>query len=78
VVAALAGDVELAMFEVVDFDGLLLRVRTPFGLSLGEELPLRIDEIGRTIARVTGHDRSGDRVITELTIERPAVPTDGP
>lgn len=66
--AALAGDVELAMFEVLDFDGQVLRVCTPFGLSLGEELPLKIEEIGRTIARVSGHDRSGDRVITELTL----------
>lgn len=66
--AALAGDVEHEMFEVLDFDGQVLRVRTPFGLSLGEELPLKIEEIGPTIARVTGHDRSEDRVITELTL----------
>lgn len=67
-VVALAGEVEHAMFEVLDFDGQVLRVRTAFGLSLGEELSLKIEEIGRTIARVSGHDRSADRVITELTL----------
>lgn len=52
------------MFEVLDFDGQVLRVRTPFVLSLGEELPLHVENIGRTIARVTAHAQE----ITELTI----------
>ncbi len=56
------------MFEVIDFDGQVLRVRTPFALSLGEELALRIEHIGRTTARVTGHERRGDHEITELTL----------
>jgi hypothetical protein len=70
-VTAIAGDAELAMFEVVGFDGHVLRVHTPFALTLGEELPLKVEGIGRTIARVTGHSRGGDREITELTLLPP-------
>ena len=66
-VTAIAGDAELSMFEVVGFDGQVLRVRTPFELTLGEELPLKIEGIGRTIARVTGHS-AGEHAITELML----------
>jgi len=52
------------MFEVLAFDGQVLRVRTPFVLCLGEEVTLRVDPIGRTIARVTAHQQE----ITELTL----------
>jgi hypothetical protein len=70
-VTAIAGDAELSMFEVVGFDGQVLRVRTPFELTVGEELPLKIEGIGRTIARVTGHGAGNGRAITELTLLPP-------
>lgn len=58
------GDAEFDMFEVLNFDGQVLRVRTPFALTLGEEVSLHVENIGRTIARVTAHAQE----ITELTI----------
>jgi hypothetical protein len=63
-VKAIAGELEFSMFEVLGFDGQVLRVRTPFVLSLGEEVTLQIETIGRTIARVTAHQQE----ITELTL----------
>ncbi len=67
-VTAIAEGVEFAMFEVQSFDGVVLRVHTPFTLTVGEELALRIDSIGRTMARVSGHERSGERELTLLTL----------
>ncbi|MEZ4363792.1 MAG: hypothetical protein R3B48_26675 [Kofleriaceae bacterium] len=67
-VTALSGDAEFSMFEVVSFEGKVLRVHTPFALALGEELALKIEGQGRTTARVTGHVRSGEREVTELTL----------
>lgn len=63
-VKAISGELEFSMFEVLGFDGQVLRVRTPFVLSLGEEVTLQIETIGRTIARVTAHRQE----ITELTL----------
>lgn len=62
------GDAEFEMFEVLSFDGQVLRVKTPFVLTLGEELALHVEDIGRTIARVTARQQG----ITELTILRSA------
>jgi hypothetical protein len=67
-VTAIAGDAEFAMFEVLGFDGQELRVHTPFVLTVGELLPLQIERIGRTIARVTGHVRGGERELTLLRL----------
>lgn len=69
-VTAIAGDVEFAMFSVVSFDGAVLTVHTPFTLALGEEIPIRIDGIGRTTGTVTGHQKIDGRQITELTLRR--------
>jgi hypothetical protein len=63
-IRAITGEVEFSMFEVLGFDGRVLRVRTPFVLSLGEEVALHVEHIGRTIARVTAHQQE----ITELTL----------
>jgi hypothetical protein len=63
-VKAITDEVEFPMFEVLGFDGQVLRVRTPFMLCLGEEVTLHVEHIGRTIARVTAHRQE----ITELTL----------
>lgn len=67
-VTAIADGNELAMFEVISLDEDLLVVWTPFLLAVGEELPLQVNTIGRTIGRVVGHRQRGDRTLTELRL----------
>ncbi|MBK7537633.1 MAG: hypothetical protein IPI49_20125 [Myxococcales bacterium] len=75
---ALAGDCELAMFEVMSLEGDLLCVWTRFTLAVGEELPLQVESIGRTIGRVVGHQTlDGGRVVTQLRLLSGA-PTSAP
>lgn len=70
-VTALSGDSELAMFEAVQLDGDVLVVRTRFALAVGEELPLQVTSIGRTIGRVTGHRMHDGKEFTELLLLPP-------
>lgn len=67
-VTAIADDSELAMFEVISLDEGRLVVWTPFLLSVGEELPLQVSSIGRTIGRVVGHRHRDGRTLTELLL----------
>jgi len=58
---------------VIDGDGSIMRVRSPFLFEIGEELSIRIEQDGVStdaIARVRAHVGPIDARITELEISR--------
>jgi len=59
------------VFELVELQEGLARVRTAFLYEIGEELKVRIEDGGatsETIARVRGHVGTGPDKITELEL----------
>jgi hypothetical protein len=61
----------LDIFDVVELDGGLARVRTAYLFELGEEFSVRLEEDGAQFeapARVRSHLGSGPDKITELEV----------
>lgn len=59
------------VFELVELDGDVARVRSPLWFEIGEELRVRLDEDGTTTertARVRAHVGPADDRITELEL----------
>jgi hypothetical protein len=80
-VVVVDGQAEHEVFEVVDFSGQVLRVRSAFLFEVGEELGIRIERGGRTadaIARVRAHTGPDDARITELEVSERTAPAAGP
>lgn len=74
-VVVVDGQAEHEVFDVVDFSGQVLRVRSAFLFEVGEELGIRIDRGGSAadaIARVRAHTGPDDARITELEVSEPA------
>lgn len=62
------------VFELVDIDAGVVRVRSPMWFEIGEELRLRIedgDKVTDTVARVRAHVGPADAKITELELVEP-------
>src|ERR1051326_8370544 len=59
------------VFEVVETDGAIVRVRSPYLFEIGEQLRVRIEEGGSVtdaVARVVAHVGPDDARVTELEI----------
>ncbi|HEY0482156.1 MAG TPA: hypothetical protein VGD37_31770 [Kofleriaceae bacterium] len=80
-VVVVDGQAEHEVFDVVDFSGQVLRVRSAFLFEVGEELSIRIERGGGTadaLARVRAHTGPDDARITELEVSELVAPAAGP
>lgn len=70
--AVLDNGTPVDLFDVVQIEGDVARVRTPFLFEIGEELEVRVEENGKTYdahATVRAHTGPADARITEIVIE---------
>jgi hypothetical protein len=73
-VLVLDGTTSHDVFEVVDLDAGVARVRSPMWFEIGEELRIRIedgDDVTETTARVRAHVGPADAKVTELELIAP-------
>ncbi|MBA3499590.1 MAG: hypothetical protein M4D80_40105 [Myxococcota bacterium] len=65
------------LFDVLEIEGELARVRSPFLFEIGEELSVRIERDGEVFeaqARVRGHVGPAEMRITELELSEQTAP----
>ena len=65
------GETAHDVFELIEFDGDVARVRSPLWFEIGEELRVRLEQHGETrerTARVRAHVGPADARITELEL----------
>jgi hypothetical protein len=73
-VLVVEGDAQHEVFDVVEAEPGLIRVRSAFLFELGEELRVRLVQAGRVLdatARVRAHTGPSDDRVTELEISEP-------